>query len=288
VIAWCAAAAAACSALGAVMVREAFRVRLRREEVVLTRLPAAFDGYRIFFISDIHRRTVHPSLIRLAAEAGGADLVLIGGDLTEGGVPAERVRANVRLLSGIAPVFMVFGNHDYDEDAEALAELLREERVGLLRNESRIIERNGQAIRLAGVDDLSAGRDDVRAALSGRTRPGRQPAFTILLAHDPLIVERMTAEDARRTDLILAGHTHGGQIVLPLIGPLARGHLRYLRGWRPLPRHKTTGGAGRPRLFVSCGYGTSHLPLRLSAPAEAHLFTLRSLRRPPARAPESR
>jgi predicted MPP superfamily phosphohydrolase len=262
------------------MVREAFGVRLRREEVVLPRLPAAFDGFRVFFISDIHRRTVRP-LASLAAEAGGADLVLIGGDLTERGVPAGRVRENVRLLSGIAPVYMVFGNHDYDEDAESLAGLLREERVTLLRNESRVIERDGQAIRLAGVDDPSSGRDDVRAALygaPGRARPGRRPSCTILLAHDPLIVERMTAEDARMTDLILAGHTHGGQIVLPLVGPLARGHLRYLRGWRKPPRHRT-----HARLFVSCGYGTSHLPLRLMAPAEAHLFTLRSGRTPASR-----
>ena len=282
-----AAAAAACATLGTVMVREAFRVRLRREEVVLPRLPAAFDGFRILFVSDIHRRTVRPLASRLAGEAGGADLVLIGGDLTERGVPAARVRENVRLLSGIAPVYMVFGNHDYDEDAESLAELLREERVVLLRNDSRILERDGQAIRVAGVDDLSAGRDDVRAALRGG-RPGRRPSCTILLAHDPLIIEKMTAEDARLTDLILAGHTHGGQIVLPLVGPLARGHVHYLRGWRPLPRHKTAGSAGRPRLFVSCGYGTSHLPLRLLAPAEAHLFTLRSHRRPKGEAPESR
>lgn len=286
-----AAAAAACAGLVAFMAREAFRVKLRREEVVLPRLPEPFDGFRILFISDIHRRTVRPLISLFAEEAAGADLVLIGGDLTERGVPAGRVRANIRLLSGIAPVYMVFGNHDYDDDAEALAGLLREERVTLLRNESRIIELNGRTIRLAGVDDPSTGRDDVRAALSGapgRARPGRQPACTILLAHDPLIVERMSAGEARRTDLVLAGHTHGGQIVLPLVGPLARGHLRYLRGWRNLPQQRTAGGLRSPRLFVSCGYGTSHLPLRLSAPAEVHLFTLRCLRRPQDPGPESR
>ena len=282
-IAWCAAAAAAaCAGLGAAMVREAFRVRLRREEVALPRLPAAFDGFRILFISDVHRRTVRPLLELLAGEGEGADLVLIGGDLTERGVPTARVRENVRQLAGIAPVYMVFGNHDYDEDAGALAALLREERVTLLRNESRVIRRGGQAIRLAGVDDPSSGRDDVRAALRG----GRT-SCTILLAHDPLIVERMTAGELRRTDLILTGHTHGGQIVLPLVGPLARGHLRYLRGWRT-PRRTKAGDAGSPRLFVSCGYGTSHLPLRLMAPAEAHLFTLRSSRRSPDPEPEPR
>lgn len=287
VIVWiAAAAAAACAGLGAAMVREAYRVRLRREEVALPRLPAAFDGFRILFISDVHRRTVRPLLGLLAGEGGGADLVLIGGDLTERGVPFSRVRENARLLAGIAPVFMVFGNHDYDEDAEALARLLREERVTLLRNESRVIRRGVQSIRLAGVDDPSSGRDDVRAALRGI--PDRQTSCTILLAHDPLIVERMTARDLYRTDLILAGHTHGGQIVLPLVGPLARGHLRYLRGWRTPPRRTKTGGSDGPRLFVSCGYGTSHLPLRLMAPAEAHLFTLRSLRRHPDPPSESR
>ena len=285
-IVWCAAAlAAACAVLAAVMVREAFRVRLHREEIVLPRLPAAFDGFRVFFISDVHRRTVRPLLGLLAREGGGADLVLIGGDLTERGVPHARVRDNVRLLAGVAPVYMVFGNHDYDENAEALARLLREERVTLLRNESRVIKRGSEAIRLAGVDDPCSGRDDVRAALHGG-RGGRTNC-TILLAHDPAIVERMTAGELRRTDLILAGHTHGGQIVLPLLGPLVRG-LRYLRGWQSPPRKFKAGGVGLPRLFVSCGYGTSHLPLRLMAPAEAHLFTLRSPGRPPASEPESR
>lgn len=276
-----AAAAAASAALAAGMVREAFRVRLHQEEIVLPRLPAPFDGFRIFFISDIHRRAVHPSYVRMAAEAGGADLVLIGGDLRERGVPQSRIRANVRLLSGIGPAVMVFGNHDYDEGFELFARLLREEGITVLRNESRMIERDGRSIRIAGVDDVSTGRENLDAALSDRAvRPGRRPSCTILLSHDPLIAERMTAEQAGKVDLILAGHTHGGQIVMPFIGPLVPWKLRYVRGWHALPKRRTTGSAAHPRLFVSCGYGTSHLPLRFRAPAEAHLFTLRPRRRP--------
>jgi predicted MPP superfamily phosphohydrolase len=289
---WLAAAgAAACAGLAGWMAREAFRVRLRREEVALPRLPGPFDGFRVLFISDIHRRSVRPLAALLKAQAETADLVLVGGDLTERGVPEERVRTNVRLLAGIAPVFAVFGNHDYDDDAEKLAALLEEEGCTLLRNESRAVERAGRKILVAGTDDPSTGRDDVRAALhspSGRFHPGRRQVFTILLAHDPLIVDRMTAEDMRMTDLILAGHTHGGQIVPPILGAAVRGHFRYLRGWCKPPGRRKTGGAERPRLFVSCGYGTSHLPLRLSAPAEAHLFTLRRLRRPQDPEPESR
>lgn len=269
---------AAAALLGGYMAREAFAERLRPEEVVLPRLPSSFDGCRIFFISDIHRRKIGRRLVEQVSAAGGADLVLVGGDLRERGVPLERSRANVRMLAELGPVYMVYGNHDHDEGARAFDVMLQEERVTVLSNASTLLEmRDGGVLRLAGIDDISRDREDLAAALAPSEDgfAARPPACTILLAHDPLIVKRMTREQAEQMDLILCGHTHGGQIVLPLLGPLLRGYIRLLRGWCSLPLDIITGDGARPRLFVSCGYGTSHLPLRLLAPAEAHLFTLR-------------
>lgn len=268
----------AAAVLGGWMVREAFAERLHEEDIVLDRLPASFDGSRIFFISDVHRRIIKRSLIDRVKAAGGADLVLIGGDLRERGVPLARSRANIRLLAELGPVYMVFGNHDYDTGAREFDVMLQEERVTVLGNSSVTLEqRDGSVIRLAGIDDLSRDRHDLNAALA-RPEDGpasAEPSCTILLAHDPLLFEEMTPDQAKQIDLVLCGHTHGGQIVLPLIGPLIRGYVYYLSGWCRLPEHTAAGDDHHPRLFVSNGYGTSHLPLRLSAPAQAHLFTLR-------------
>lgn len=263
-------AAAAGSAL-AYMARLSYRYRLREETVVLERLPAAFDGTTLLFISDVHRRTIPRRIIDDFKAAGGADLVLIGGDLREGSVPAGRVRDNIRSLAEIGPIYLVHGNHDYDDDMRPYEVMLEEERVRLLVNESVVLEkRDGSRIRLAGVDDPRTYHDDAALALA-EAEDGRGKLFTILLAHDPIIAQRLKGTEY--IDLILSGHTHGGQIALPLAGPIWRGKdpSGYLKGWFDLP-----GKATKPRLFVSCGFGTSRLPLRLMTEAQLHRIILRS------------
>jgi predicted MPP superfamily phosphohydrolase len=264
------------------MATEAFRVRVRREEIAFARLPASFEGTRIFFISDLHRRTLPDGLIAEVEAAGGADVVLLGGDIREKGVPLKRTRSNMRKLLAIAPVYAVYGNHDFGDSRE-LDVMLHEEGVHVLVNESVFLEqRDGSAIRLAGVDDPKYGKVDLERtfAFAPDTHPaaGRsEELFTILLAHDPIIAR--SRERLEQADLILSGHTHGGQIVLPLCGPVYRSDSvnGFRRGWFDLDQHKTTGGR-IPRLFVSCGFGTSQIPLRLGAPAESHLIILRSAR----------
>ncbi|MFC5650848.1 metallophosphoesterase [Paenibacillus solisilvae] len=266
--------AAAAAGFLSYMVWESYRYRIDEQTIELQRLPASFDRTRILFISDIHRRSITDDLIARCLSAGRTDLVLIGGDLREKGVPLQRSRENIRKLMKIAPVYMVYGNHDYDEDIRPLEVMLQEERVRLLHNESVVLEqKDGSRIRLAGVDDPRTKRDRLERALS-------EPAdgdelFTLLLAHDPAIVFRM--EGASSIDLILCGHTHGGQVALPFIGPVMRHPFEKIcwRGWFNL-NNPQTAGEWLPRLFVSCGYGTSKLPIRLLAPAQLHLFTLRS------------
>ena len=272
------AAAGLAAAAAALMHMEARRISVREEAIELDCLPASFRGTRIFFISDIHRRTLDNRLIEQAAAGGRIDLVLIGGDLREGGVPLARTRTNVRLLSALGPVYMVYGNHDYDDNARELEVLLREEGVRVLSNDSVLLEqRGGGRLRLAGIDDSKSGRDRVEMALAP---PVDAPAAaeqncTVLLAHDPIMIEKLVQRTDLRVDLVLAGHTHGGQLALPGLGPLYRSYttVTYTSGWFDFP---VQGRAGqrRLRLFVSRGYGTSHVPLRLNAPAEAHVFVL--------------
>jgi predicted MPP superfamily phosphohydrolase len=256
------------------MAKESYTYRLDEQTVALPRLPFSFAGTRILFISDIHRRAIPEDIIIRCKAAGGADLVLIGGDLREKGVPLERSRDNIRKLASIAPIYMVYGNHDHDEDLRPFEVMLQEERVRLLVNESVVLEqKDGSQIRLAGVDDPRTGRDRLALALS-EPEDG-DSLFTLLLAHDPLIAARMKPDTP--VDLILCGHTHGGQIVLPVLGPVFRTKSlkHYSRGWFKLTK-RTSPDSVSPLLFVSCGFGTSKMPLRLLAPAEFHLITLHS------------
>ncbi|MBW7473480.1 metallophosphoesterase [Paenibacillus oenotherae] len=256
------------------MIREAYNYQLDCQEVALARLPESFDGTRLLFISDIHRRGIPDAIIQQCKAAGRIDLVLVGGDLREKRVPLERCRSNIRKLSSIAPLYMVYGNHDYDEDIRPLEVMLQEERVRVLVNEAVLLEeKDGSIIRLAGVDDPRTGRANLELALSEHGATGDM--FTLLLAHDPIIVRKFKGDTA--VDLILTGHTHGGQIVLPLFGPLLKtvSVRSFSDGWYNDSNQRTT-GAVSPRLFVSCGFGTSKIPMRLNVPAELHLFTLRS------------
>ncbi|MFD0711125.1 metallophosphoesterase [Paenibacillus sp. GCM10027626] len=258
----------------------ACRARPDVQQIELETLPEAFDGTAVLFISDIHRRKISAALVESCMNLGKIDLVLIGGDLKEAGVPLPRSRHNVRMLAKLAPVYMVYGNHDYDDDIRALDVMLREEGVRLLINESVILEKpNGARIRLSGVDDPHTKRDRLEQALEADEK---EAAFTLLLAHDPVIMTRIDKlQDKVSVDLVLAGHTHGGQIFLPFIGSVFRSFWN--RGWY---WPKSAGGfdtAGKivhkrnkARMFVSCGFGTSKLPLRFRAPSEYHLFTLRS------------
>ncbi|MGU3566141.1 metallophosphoesterase [Paenibacillus sp. D51F] len=275
--------------LGAMLIRrmmaEAASSRIAAETVALERLPEALEGYRILYMSDIHRRSLNEDVLRQARDSGGADLVLIGGDMREKGVPLNRVEDNMRLLARIAPVYAVFGNHDHDEDIDSLAKLLERCGVTVLVNRYVWVQDGAAApFKLAGVDDPRLGKDRLQAALGTPLETAEVKAdswpddpFTILLAHDPIIAHRNPSIEA---DLVLSGHTHGGQIILPLIGPAMRtaSVRRFRSGWFDLAgwcgKGQDKNGPERVRMLVSPGYGTSKAPIRWNCPPVIHLLSL--------------
>lgn len=288
-----AAALAAAAALGGralvrTMLKEAEGTDIVPEDVPLERLPAELEGLRLLFISDIHRRRLEPDLPERIEALGGAELVLIGGDVRETGVSLEQVRSNMALLRSIAPAYAVYGNHDYDGEIEELRAALEQEGVRVLRNRHEYVAVPGRsAFRLAGTDDPRTKRDRLREALdlsdeaatafSPRPEPGESMPFTVLLAHDPILAHRSRHEGIE-ADLMLSGHTHGGQIILPLLGPAMRSSSvrKFRAGWFDLPAPAAARKAGprKVRLLVSSGYGTSKAPLRLNCPPEIHLLRL--------------
>ncbi|MDQ0244273.1 putative MPP superfamily phosphohydrolase [Bacillus fengqiuensis] len=214
--------------------------------------PASFKEIRLFFISDIHRRLVSENLIEQVK--GDIDFVIIGGDIMEKGVPFERVRENIRMLKKLGPTYFVWGNNDYEVDFHQLDALLLEENVKILDNTTALFEsEEGDMVELLGVDDVSKKRSHLHLALAD----SRPESFKILISHNPSVHKKVKKEDG--ISLVLSGHTHGGQIRLFGFGPYEKGGVKSLE-------HTT--------LFVSNGYGTTAVPLRLGAPAEANVIVI--------------
>lgn len=247
---------------------EPFWVDWREVEIGVRGLPAPWEGVRIAHVSDTHFGfPPSPGWMGRVLEqvrARRPDLLVHTGDFLSGqttGVPP-----GAELLTGLdAPLgaFGVLGNHDHFADTQSLLGVLERGRLRLLRNEAVGLEREGTRLWVAGVDDLGTGHDDLEAAL--REVPAGEPV--VLLSHSPDLVEE--ASD-RAVSLMLSGHTHGGQVCLPLWGPVfcfSRFYKRYAAGLFQV---------GPTSLYVNRGLGMALLPLRFLCRPEVTLLTLRS------------
>ncbi|MDR6122550.1 putative MPP superfamily phosphohydrolase [Bacillus sp. SLBN-46] len=236
----------------AYMLLEAFGNKVLEHKLVFPDFPESLGNVSLFFISDIHRREISDTIINLVM--GKADLVVIGGDLTEKGVSFDKVKANLMKLKRIGPVYFVWGNNDYEVDYHELDAILLDAGVKVLDNTAVTFEsRLGEKLCLLGVDDLNQNRDRLDYAL----QDAEESSFKILACHYPNITEKIVPE--HRIRLVLSGHTHGGQIHIFGYSPYKRGGIKKL---------------ANTILLISNGYGTTALPLRLGAPAETHLITL--------------
>ncbi|MDQ2999529.1 MAG: metallophosphoesterase [Chloroflexota bacterium] len=236
---------------------------LERVTLHLPTLPPALDGLRIGQITDTHLGMPFTAdNLRWAVEQmrrEQPDLIALTGDLAglRDGIPEIPP-----LLSGLrAPlgVYAVPGNHDYWEGLADVRAALMLADIPLLMNEHRHLRWNGADFWLAGIDEIWDGSPNMATALEGVPRD----AFTVLLAHSPDIADN--AADYGFA-LQLSGHTHGGHLRLPLIGPFARPRygLRYVMGLYQI---------GAMTLYVSRGLGG--LPMRLLCRPEATILTLR-------------
>lgn len=225
----------------------------------------ALAGLRIAFLSDLHAGSFMDAqdLVAICRRVAALQphLVLLGGDLIN---TRERelllYRDALRELSPALGVFAVPGNHDlfWGPDHSLWSAWLQDHGVQVLCNRGVRLHWNGASLWLAGVDDLTEGRPDLRAALAGR----RASEPTILLSHHPDFFFEAAAADV---DLTLAGHTHGGQIRVAGRAPLHHSAFGYERGWF---------AEGDARLYVSRGVGVTVLPLRIDAPPEIPVVTL--------------
>ncbi|MCU1342779.1 MAG: putative phosphohydrolase [Candidatus Acidoferrum typicum] len=242
------------------------RFTVNDERIWLDALPEAFSGLRIVQISDIHHGLFLPEqwLADAVQQTNRlrADIVVLTGDFVTYSraniEPAAEILSRLRARYG---VLAVLGNHDFRVGADAVTSALRRKHIEVLRNQHATVHFGGSSLYVAGVDDYGYGAD-VRRAVSGIPRD----AATILLAHNPRIIHLASRHGV---SLVLSGHTHGGQVNLPLLGTVygrSPERLRYKIGWDRL---------GPTQIYVSRGIGTIVLPWRLRCPAEiTHLELL--------------
>ncbi len=235
-------------------------LRVERYEIKDPALPEAFDGFRIAQVSDLHNARFGEADSRLIKKISdeNPDIIALTGDIVDENTKGfDAVTALIRSLSEIAPCYYVTGNHEAWIYKDFLPfEKNAEEYAKFLHNSSERLERDGDYILLQGLDDpnyLYAFDDSVK-------KLSEEDGFKILLSHRP---ERFEDYVEGNFNLVLSGHTHGGQVRLPIIGavvaPTQKFFPKYVSG---LYSENNTD------MIVSDGLGTSVLPLRLNNPPE--------------------
>ncbi len=271
-----AAAAALLIALAAWTVWGNVTVGVTRRTVKSDRLPAAFNGYKIALVSDVHNAEFGKNNSRLLAliKQEAPDMIAITGDLID---PRKndlrKAQTLVRGLTEIAPCYYVTGNNEallVGEEYAALEKVLLDAGVTVLRDRAAELVKNGESVWLAGLDDPdftdrnTAVQKDMLQTRLRRLEPPE--GYRILLSHRPETFEAYAAEGI---DLAFTGHTHGGQFRLPFIGGIAAPNQglfpKYDAG--VFTKNSTT-------MIVSRGIGNSVIPVRFNNRPEIVLVTL--------------
>ena len=249
-----------------VALTEPFMTAIEQQAIYLRRLPRALNGLRVVHLSDLHYGPlVDPRHLERAIEIANdlnPDLIALTGDyISQERGYAAPCAALVGQLRARHGVFAVLGNHDHWTDAKLITDLFRAEGIRVLLNEGLRLDVGGEAFWLAGVDDTMVGLEDLSLALAG----SRDGEFKLLLAHNPVILRRAGRADV---DLVLSGHTHGGQVTLrPEKNRSGRPRRRLLRG---------LGRRGNTQIYVTRGLGTVVLPIRYGCPPEVSLLEFRA------------
>jgi len=248
---------------------------IAQRTIVIPGLPESFKGFRIVQVSDIHfKEFTEASFVELVVHEVNAlkpDLVALTGDFVSYG-PFARHRSIGwayecgELLTRIQcpQRYAVLGNHDCIVNEAAAKDAITSHGIPVLSNEAVPLERDGKRIWLAGITDALEGhpRPDFEKAIPETAR--RDDERVILLAHEPDILPTVAKYNV---DLMLSGHTHGGQVRIPLLPPMMLPPLgvKYVEGHFQL---------GRTQLYVNRGIGAVTLPFRFNCPPEITVLTL--------------
>jgi uncharacterized protein len=243
-------------------------VEVEQVELSLPRLEKPFDGFRLAQLSDIHLggglEQERLDYFVESTNALGADAIVITGDFISSNawLQEEKLASSLGKLHAPDGVFAVLGNHDHWSDADSVRRALRAANVIELPNAAHTLRRGNAVLTIAGVDDAMCGLHDIQRAARQIPKTGA----AILLAHEPDFADEFSR--LGRFDLQLSGHSHAGQICMPISGPivLPQHAKKYPRG------HYDVGGM---QLYTNRGLGSSGIHVRLNCRPEISLFTLR-------------
>lgn len=245
---------------------EPYKLDVERHAVGLKRLPRELDGLKIVHLSDIHHSPfTGREQVERAVEVANSlqpDIIALTGDYIsherEYIQPCAEMLGRLRARCG---VYACLGNHDNWVDPALITDLFRAEGIRVLTNEGFRFEDKGASFWLAGVDDTMVGLEDLPLALAGSSAD----EMKLLLAHNPIILRRAARAGV---DLVLSGHTHGGQVTWRSERSASgRVRRRILRG---------LGRRGETQIYVTRGLGTVVLPVRYGCLPEVSLLTLRA------------
>ena len=244
---------------------EPYMLTVEHQQINLRRLPKALEGFRIVQLSDVHHGPFSSKAqIERAVETANRlkpDIIALTGDYIsrerQYAAPCAEMLGRLKARYG---VYAVLGNHDHWTDAALITDLFRAEGITVLINEGMRFEQQGAAFWLAGVDDTMVGLEDLPLALAGAAKN----EMKLLLAHNPVILRRAARA---AIDLVLSGHTHGGQVAWRSDSNASgRPRRRLLKG---------LGRKGNTQIYVTRGLGTVVLPIRYGCPPEVSLLELR-------------
>lgn len=242
-------------------------------------LPPAFDGARIAQLSDIHiDEFTEPLFVEHAVNVVNdlnTDFVFLTGDYVTDGIGPRNFAvgaawqcANILRKLKCQQRYACIGNHDAAVGTKEVRTALEDNGTRVLVNDCTPLERDGSRIWLSGLDDPSTRSEKLNLAVPAGIR-GIAQEPVILLCHQPDYADKVVQQHVSQSvALMLSGHSHGGQVRVPLIGPLVLppGGLKYVEGWFRF---------GNMQLYVNRGLGTIGLPFRFDCPPEISVFTLR-------------
>lgn len=248
-------------------------LRVQPYSITIPEWPHHLDGITIAVLADLHTGSPFNGVQKLReivarTNSAHCDIVLLAGDLVVQGVVAgtlvspEESAEILKDLSAPLGVYAVLGNHDWWLDADRVRKALERVHIPVLEDEALELRRGKGSLWLAGISDFWEGAHNVQLALE--KIPPQLPI--IAFTHNPDVFPEIPS----RVALTVAGHTHGGQVHVPIIG---RPVVPSQYGERFAAGHIVEGGR---HMFVSTGLGTSILPVRFRVPPEISILTVRS------------
>jgi uncharacterized protein len=273
-------AASACAVGGLAVYAGEFErhaTQITHRDAFLPGLPAAFDGFRVAQLSDIHLdEFTEPFFLRDAVAQVNRlapDAVFLTGDYVTREIGTRKYAigaawqcADILKTLQCRQVYAILGNHDVVVSGQEVTRAFTSNGIPMLINSNLPLERDGARIWLAGLDDPVCGRPNLNGAIPPSIRHIPHEPI-ILLCHAPDYANRIIAHPAgQAVALMLSGHTHGGQVRAPFLPPLYLPPLgkMYIEGWFYL---------GGMQLYVNRGLGSVGVPFRLDCPPEITLFT---------------